>query len=483
MRSIRYALLLALPVLALSCGGDEPDPGPVKDTRHLEVTVSPEGVLDWKGGKLSVKVDANFEYKVDVDVDWISVDPSKPATTTMRYYIVGQNDLAFPRNASVRVSDVSDRYYTKTVTVTQGVNPQPKLEISIVDKQATAETKALMANLWKIADKGFMFGHHDDLWYGRYWYNQDGGSDTKSVCGDYPAVFSVDLAAIADNRYQDSENAIRRRVILEARNRGEVVMACLHLNNPLTGSDSWDNSRNDVVKSILTPGNATRTKYLTWLDRLAEFCNGLKDSQGNLVPMILRPYHEHTQNWSWWGSSCTTASEFVEFWQMTVKYLRDEKGVHNLLYAVSPQMDGIYSDPQGRILTRWPGDSYVDFIGMDCYHGTNSTAFASNLKAIQEVSASKMKPCGVTETGLESFSQVDYWSRQIMTPTEGKRVSMVVMWRNKYVGTNESDKHYYSVFPGHPSEDDFKKMYADSRSIFSKDLPDMYTLPLDIAIK
>jgi hypothetical protein len=51
------------------------------------------------------------------------------------------------------------------------------------------------------------------------------------------------------------------------------------------------------------------------------------------------------------------------------------------------------------------------------------------------------------------------------------------MWRNKYVGNNESDKHYYSVYPGHPSEDDFRKMYALERTFFSKDLPDMYAMP------
>ena len=54
-----------------------------------------------------------------------------------------------------------------------------------------------------------------------------------------------------------------------------------------------------------------------------------------------------------------------------------------------------------------------------------------------------------------------------------QRVSMVVMWRNKYVA-DESDKHYYSVYPGHVSETDFKTMYGRSRSLFSSDLPAMY---------
>lgn len=91
------------------------------------------------------------------------------------------------------------------------------IELSLADKNATLETKALYANLWEIQKKGFMFGHHDDLWYGRKWYNEPGRSDTKDVCGDYPAVFSVDFGPIMDDRCLTEtgrrENAIRRRVI------------------------------------------------------------------------------------------------------------------------------------------------------------------------------------------------------------------------------------------------------------------------------
>ena len=211
----------------------------------------------------------------------------------------------------------------------------------------------------------------------------------------------------------------------------------------------------EVVREILTDGTSTRSKYISWLDRLADFALNLKDSKGELIPVILRIYHEHTQGWSWWGSSCTTAQEFIDLWRMTVSYLRDTKGVHNFLYAVSPQMDEVYADARGRLLYRWPGDDWVDFIGMDCYHGTGINAFTSNLKALAALSVAKHKPCGVTEDGLESFTQTDFWSRYVLGPVGDTRISMITMWRNKYVGSNESDKHYFSVYPGHPSEDDF----------------------------
>lgn len=469
---------------AISCKAKE-TPGPTpSDTRKLEFAKQ-EVEVDFKGGAISFELSVNFEYTVDIQGSWLKLDPSKPASSSAIHFIAEENAEASERSATIKVSDAKDRYFAKTATITQKGNPVQKTVLNIVDKNATEQTKALFANLWAIEDKGFMFGHHDDLWYGRYWYNEPGKSDTKSVCGDYPAVFSVDFGPIMDNRHGSSENEIRRRVILEARERGEVILACCHLNNPLTGGDSWDNSNNEVVKGILTPGSDVRKKYTGWLDNLADFANNLKDSKGELIPVILRIYHEHTQSWSWWGSKCTTASEFVEFWQFTVKYLRDTKGVHNFLYAVSPQMDSWYStdEASNRIVFRWPGDDYVDFMGIDCYHGQNPAALNLYLDALTKWAENKKKPCGVTEDGQEGFTASNFWTTQVVEPFAGRRVSMVVMWRNKYVGSNEGDKHYYSVYPGHPSEDDFRKMYDNSRSFFSKDLPDMYTLPKNYEIK
>jgi hypothetical protein len=99
------------------------------------------------------------------------------------------------------------------------------------------------------------------------------------------------------------------------------------------------------------------------------------------------------------------------------------------------------------------------------------------------LSLEKMKPCGVTETGPEGFSWNNYWTDHILSCAKGKRVSMIVMWRNKYVGNNESDRHFYSVYPGHPSENDFRTFYNDKTTFFSKDLPDMYSMPKGYEVK
>ena len=465
---------------ALSCNdAKDQSESPVGER---SITVQERVEIDHAGGQFSINVEADFEFKVEPQVDWISFDRVEGSKV---WFTAQPNEGREDRLGKVKFTDPERSFFYKETRVSQSYdrNPEVSMSLSLVDKNATAQTKALYANLWDIAAKGFMFGHHDDLWYGRYWYNKPGESDTKAVCGDYPAVFSVDMGPIMDDRYNNAENAIRRRVIVEAYDRGEVITMCCHLNNPHTGGDSWDNNSNEVVKSILKEGHATRTKYLQWLDRCAEFANNLRGSDGNLIPIIFRPYHEHTQTWSWWGSKCTTEDEFIRFWRFTIEYLRDVKGVHNFIYAISPQMDEVYSDAKARLTFRWPGDDYVDFIGMDCYHYSWKQAFKSNLDAMSKLSLEKNKPCGVTETGPEGFDWRDYWTDHILQSALNQRVSMIVMWRNKYVGNNESDRHFYSVYPGHPSEDDFRTMYANDATFFSKDLPDMYTMPKGYEVK
>lgn len=356
------------------------------------------------------------------------------------------------------------------------VGPDP-VTLTLADAAATAETKALYANLWNIREKGWMFGHHDDLMYGRKWYGDEGGSDTKAVCGDYPGVYALDFASMMDQRStkEVEDNALRIKLMKQAYNRGMVITACMHLNNPKAGKgDAWDNSDNQVVAEILTEGSATQATFNGWLDKLAAIAKGLKGADGKLIPIIIRPFHEHTQTWSWWGKTCTTEQEFIGLWRYFVDYMK-AAGVHNFIYAISPQMDGARTESD--FLFRWPGDDYVDFIGMDCYQGINNNVFVNNLKVLSALSAKKKKPAGVTETGVEGFKVADYWITNIAAPMAGRKMSLLVTWRNKYDPT-ESGSHYFSVFPGHVSVESFKEMYKRSDTFFCNDLPKMYN-PVD----
>ena len=158
----------------------------------------------------------------------------------------------------------------------------------------TSETENLLANLKKVSSRGFMFGHHDDTNYGIGWEGDEGRSDVKSVCGDYPAVISFDLGHIelGDTMSLDKVPFTKiRKEILNQYKRGGMSSLSWHLRNPLTGGDSWDVSDTTVVKSIL-PGGANHEKFTGWVSKVSAFINSLQTEEGVKVPVLFRPWHE-----------------------------------------------------------------------------------------------------------------------------------------------------------------------------------------------
>lgn len=349
-----------------------------------------------------------------------------------------------------------------------------KTILKMVDPNATPETKALYANLWCIGLNGVMFGHHDYPSYGIGWKGDKDRSDVKDIVGSHPAVYSLDMAGINDTKI---------RLIQEAHKRGGVCMLVWHQSNPLTEGPgkkypvgtAWDNTK--VVDQILKEGSPMNLKYKARLDGVAEAFRKMVDEKGRPIPVIFRPLHEHTQTWNWWGSSATTEEEFIAFWRFIVSYLRDTQGIHNVIYAISPQMDAVYKDTEGRLLFRWPGDEWIDFIGMDCYHGRNTKAFESNVKALVEVRELKHKPVGVTETGLENNHKADYWTQDVLRVLRDEPCAMVVAWRN------DNPRHAYGPYPSDVSAEDFKRFAADEWTLLERDLPDMYSMPKNVTVK
>ena len=160
-----------------------------------------------------------------------------------------------------------------------------KKEQSVNEETAAArtqETENLLANLKKIPSKGIMLGHHDDTVYGIGWEGEEGRSDVKSVCGDYPAVISFDLGELelgnAANLDKVPFDKIRKEIINQYQ-RGGMVSLSWHARNPKTGGDAWDVSDTTVVKSIL-PGGENHQKFAGWLGGVADFLHSLKTADG-----------------------------------------------------------------------------------------------------------------------------------------------------------------------------------------------------------
>ncbi len=125
------------------------------------------------------------------------------------------------------------------------------------------------------------------------------------------------------------------------------------MDNPVSGSNAWDTTQ--AVYAIL-PGGTQHALFRSWLDRFADFAHTLRGvppgrTDTVAIPIIFRPYHEWTGSWFWWGRNHCSPDEFVQLWHFTVDYLRQEKGLHNLLLAYSSDR---FHSPED-YLERYPG--------------------------------------------------------------------------------------------------------------------------------
>jgi mannan endo-1,4-beta-mannosidase len=349
-----------------------------------------------------------------------------------------------------------------------------------IDQRATKQTKALCANLTRIAQHGFMVGHQEDLAYGVGWNNVPGRSDVKDVCGSYPAVLGWDIGKEDTPRNIDLvafENV--RKWIIETYKRGGINTVSWHVDNTTSGGNAWDTTR--TVSHIL-PGGKDHEKFKARLDKVADFILSCKIN-GVFIPMIFRPYHEHNGSWFWWGKGNCTEQEYVALWRFTVDYLRNTRSIHHLLYAFSPDRSRLdMSNLKESYLYGYPGDDYVDVLGFDNYmdvgiawnkktEAEQTADLVASLTMLSGLANEKNKSAALTETGLEGVTNPAWFTRVILNPLKSKpsiKLAYLCLWRNANI------KHHYGPYPGHASETDFKTFYADDLTLFENDIQNMY---------
>lgn len=352
--------------------------------------------------------------------------------------------------------------------------PDQKADIPMhtpIDESATTETKALIQNLGVLSKTGILFGHQDDLAYGVMWKDEPLRSDVKESCGSYPAVFGWDVSKLGQRSCNiDSVDFEKMKDwIIQAFQWGGVNTISWHMDNPVTGGDSWDQT--PAVHSII-PGGEHHEWFRQKLDLFSVFLNDLS-IDNRLVPIIFRPFHEHTGNWFWWGRGNTSRDDFVKLWRFTVDYLKKEKGIHQLLYAYSTDR---FTSPVD-YLDFYPGDEYVDILAYDDYHSivssTGRSELIRQLKTIVQLSREKGKVAALSETGYETIPDEDWWTSVLLqgltADTMAQEIAYVLVWRNARLD------HHYAPYEGHLSVFDFKKFNEDPSLIFLNELPfDLY---------
>ena len=360
--------------------------------------------------------------------------------------------------------------------------------VNLVDPNAGEETTNLYQNLLGITAEHVLFGHQNTLAYGYHWRDGSGQSDVKAVTGSYPALYGWDLQDLLKAHGDDAAYNLNgeklRQWVREARARGGVSTFSWHQTNPATGGSFYDKT---PAMAALLPGGEHHAEYRRSLDTIAAFFKDLAP-----IPVIFRPFHEHNGDWFWWGKPFVSEEDYIAVWRFTVEYLRDQKGVHNLLYAFSPDRSRMdLEDFEASYLYAYPGDNYIDILGLDNYwdvgHAGNKRSaeeravdFRRSLEEVVALAQKRGKLAALTETGMDTLPDPEWWTGVLLAGLDAnqttRKIAYLQVWRNANRETEKRD-HFYAPYPGHPSAEDFRSFKESSLILFEDELPDLYAKP------
>lgn len=157
-------------------------------------------------------------------------------------------------------------------------------------------------------------------------------------------------------------------------------------------------------------------------------------------PFLLRPMHEMNGDWEAWspGLNGNTTSEYIEAWRHLHRIF-DSEGATNVRWVWSPNTYVERTDI--RFEDVYPGDAFVDWVGLDGYnHGTSvdwsswhsfTEEFSSSYHALAHMTS---KPMLIAETAsCEQGGGKPEWIRSALLreiPTSFSRIRAVI-WFNQ----------------------------------------------------
>jgi len=171
--------------------------------------------------------------------------------------------------------------------------------------------------------------------------------------------------------------------------------------DPFESSDNrtvWD--RGQLPFLVWEPYSSTAAQIADGKDDayIRAFADAVRDYN---LPLALSFGHEMNGDWYPWGSDKTTATDFANAWRHIHDLFTDE-GAANVIWVWSPNV--INPVPDVQLKPYYPGDAYVDWIGVVGYYAlsgphTFADLFEPTLAEIRKFSA---KPFLVAETGIEA---------------------------------------------------------------------------------
>ena len=244
----------------------------------------------------------------------------------------------------------------------QSIRPSPQLS----DPDATPQARSLMSHMVAVYGRKMLTGV----------YSIKDAAYVRRITGHYPSIIGGDLMNYSPTRLEhgaDTHHEVQK--LLHASQQGFIITLSWHWNAPAELIDhNYMNAQGKTVSSHWWSGfNTESTKfniaevlahpnshnYHLLVGNIDAIAVQLKKFDRAGIPVLWRPLHEASGGWFWWGAH--GPGPFKALWRLMYHRLTDHFHLHNLIWVYTN--GGI----QGGKESWYPGNKYVDIVGVDQY--------------------------------------------------------------------------------------------------------------------
>ena len=329
-----------------------------------------------------------------------------------------------------------------------------QVSAKLVNENATDNAKRLMSYLCDQYGKTILSGQYCDSGLNG-WENL---KISENNGGKFPAILGLDMGYYSQTGVDHDIPIKTTEQAITCWEKGGIVTICWHWLAPekyITGT--WYSAfRPEEVKMNLTAiMNGKDEEGLALLRKdIDNIARQLLIMQEAGVPILWRPLHEASGGWFWWGAE--GPETYIKLYQYLHHTLTEEYGLNNLIWVWNGQSPDWY-----------PGDDYVDIVGVDIYAGEH--VYTSQIDAFltTHASAPTNKMVVLSENGTMIDPELSWRDRAMW--------GYFCTWSGEFVMQDGIRKKYSEQYT---EIEILKKVYGSDIVITRDELPDLKTYPI-----
>ncbi|MCX6226935.1 MAG: glycosyl hydrolase [Bacteroidia bacterium] len=178
---------------------------------------------------------------------------------------------------------------------------------------------------------------------------------TPEPAGKYPALLGLDLMNHTRTYSWFDKNVLINEATSWYANHGLVAL-CWHWRDPLRKTEEFYTEKTTFdISRISDTLSAEYKAMVSDIDMVAVWLKALKSAD---IPVLFRPLHEASGAWFWWGAKGPEPCKAL--WKLIFNRLTVKHEINNLIWVWT-------TDGKDDNLDWYPGDDYVDILGVDIY--------------------------------------------------------------------------------------------------------------------